>query len=41
VVALLGEEAGGLAGKLVAAAHGTLCILTTVRLGGFARCSSA
>ena len=34
VVALLGEEAGGLAGKLLAAAHGTLRILTIVRLGG-------
>ena len=34
VVALLGEEPGGLARKLLAAAHGTLRILTIVRLGG-------
>ena len=40
VVALLGEEAGGLARKLLAAAHGSLPILTIVRLGG-CQCSSA
>ena len=34
VVALLGEETGGLARKLLAAGHGTLPILTIVRLGG-------